>query len=157
MRVSQKVNIRLFCLLYVSLSVAAGTFLKEVNNDNDTLGSEVNATAGDLNKQKRHGPIVQANANQVELQFVEGTYYVGKLYIGSDYWLTNVIFDTRTPWTGVVLDNAVGSDSRSVYSTDISTTRIPYKPTGDQILRKTIVSNTNRLSGDVYRDQMCLF
>ena len=117
---------------------------------------------GEINKQnetkKHHGPIVQANANQIELQFAESTYYVGNLYIGSEYWLSKVVFDTRTPWTGVVVSEAVGSDMPSEYTTLQSQTRIPYKPgDDDQVLRKSIVTNTNKLTGDAYRDQMCLF
>ena len=104
-----------------------------------------------------HGPRVQANANQIELQFVENTYYVGNLYIGSEYWLAKVLFDTRTQWTGVVQENAMGAERPSDYSTLVSKTRIPYKPNGNDVKRQGIKTNMNKLSGDVYRDQMCLF
>ena len=67
------------------------------------------------------------------------------------------MFDTRTPWSGVVVEEAMGSDFASQYSTLISKTRIPFKPDGDQILRKSIVTNQNKLTGDAFRDQMCLF
>jgi hypothetical protein len=64
---------------------------------------------------RRHGPTVQGYSNSIKLDFVENTYYVGNFYIGSDHVLTKVIFDTRTKWTGVVLENAKNAPNPSKY------------------------------------------
>ena len=158
MRVSRKVFIRLFCVISISL-LSQATSASEVVAKMLGATNKVNATTDAKQAtHQHHGPRVQASANQIELQFAESTYYVGNLYIGSDYWLSKVVFDTRTPWTGVVVSEAVGSDMPSEYTTLQSQTRIPYKPgDDDQILRKSIVTNMNKLTGDAYRDQMCLF
>ena len=68
-----------------------------------------------VNDASRHGPTVRGFSNQIELDFKQNTFYVGNLYVGSENILTKVIFDTRTKWTGVILDNARDADNPSNY------------------------------------------
>ena len=104
-----------------------------------------------------------ASANQVELQFAENSLYVGNLYIGEDYILSRIIFDTRTKWTGILADNAKSTTNYDIYPTDWSTTNsgteIAYMPNNDYE-RVTVTTGIGRdqdkLTGTVFREQMCL-
>ena len=106
-------------------------------------------------KGKRHGPIVQGYSNLVELDFKENTYYIGNLYAGSDHILTKVIFDTRTKWTGIILDNAENAPNPSDYQLEASGSQVPYLP-NNQPERVKLKQDMDRLYGNVYRDEFCL-
>ena len=121
MRVTLKGQIRLIqllCLVHVT-QAALRSSLSQMYEETD----ERNGTKG-----KRHGPIVQGYSNLVELDFKENTYYIGNLYAGSDHILTKVIFDTRTKWTGIILDNAENAPNPSDYQLEASGSQVPYLP-----------------------------
>ena len=108
MRVDFKVKIGLMQLMCISSAVQAAMIaeMRQKNLENSSL----NATSS-----KRHGPVVQGFSNTIELEFKENSLYIGNLYAGSDNILTKVIFDTRTKWTGIILDNAQSADFPSDY------------------------------------------
>lgn len=114
------------------------------------------AGSGNTTAHKRHGPTVRGYLTQIELTFRENSLYVGNLYVGGDRVLTKVIFDTRTKWTGVILDNAEGAENPSPYSLTASGSEIAYQPNGE-LERKNLKQGQDSFTGNVYREQICLF
>ena len=111
-------------------------------------------------KHRRH-PTVQTNANQVDLDFLMDSDYLGHLYVGQDYLSDEyVIYDTRTKWTGVNHRTVEGGSlPASMYDPMDSNTSEPVNPdpsTGTpQPL--TLKLDDNLFDGNLYKDQMCLY
>ena len=138
MRVISRVQVRLccvfillsaFCMVSNNFSVKAAKIIN-VTETNETVGIK-NGSADASKSNHRHGPTVMGQSNQINLRYLDGpSIYVGSLYIGSENVVSKIIFDTRTKWTGVILDTAANAENASPYSLDASETRIMYKPNG---------------------------
>jgi hypothetical protein len=67
--------------------------------------------------------------------------------------LTKVVFDTRTKWTGVVMEDATGADNPSLYSpTSSSTVGTVFFPEKVNLRLDDV-----QFAADIFTDKMCLF
>lgn len=93
-----------------------------------------------------HHPVVQGRANQIQLRFFGRQTYVSDLYIGEPFVKNTVNFDTRTKWSGVIV-NGVRDAPLSNYFLDKSSTATPVKGAGDEIVSKSLTLDWVKYDG----------
>lgn len=118
------------------------------------LSAQTDQSIGEPQSSELLGPAVKGMTNSIELKWRENALYVGNLYMGKDNILTKVVFDTRTRWTGVLLEG-IDADMPSDYDVLASETSVPYTQ-GSDIVRGQVKSDFDTLSGAVYHEHMCL-
>ena len=103
-----------------------------------------------------HGPVVRAGGNTVDLRFEDQSFYTGRVYVGGV--VAQVIFDTRTDWTGVVLDRCDDCDAPSFYDPLASGSVVLMTDEEKKYLPEDAIQMMDQcvLKGHAYKDQICL-
>ena len=99
---------------------------------------------------------MQGQGNKIALKFFGIKSYVGNIYIGSNLAKLTIKFDTRTKWTGVILNGVIGAPPSSFKVRDSLTAEPIISEATDEAEVKSLAMDLVKYDGNLYRDQMCL-